>query len=156
MWGRLTRRSDSTALHRLSVELLCVHVYVCIYVCSNGVETEAMLEHGATGGRSCYKTCHFLSSSKQWPIRPHIAGKYRLWPAQGQSWNASSSMSWWIYVGLLLFGIIFRLQTLFSFVSCFAKYAVFPLFAPDKMLSKFMTWHLSTLHLFLRGWGSLV
>lgn len=133
-----------------------MHVYVCIYVCSNGVETEAMLEHGATGGRSCYKTCHFLSSSKQWPIRPHIAGKYRMWPAQGQSWNASSSTSWWIYVGLLIFGIIFRLQTLFSFVSCFAKYAVFPLFAPDKMLSKFMTLHLCTLHLFLQGRGSLV
>lgn len=78
-----------------------VRVYVRIYVCSNGVETEAMLEHGATGGRSCYKTCHFLSSSKRWPIHPHIAGKYRLWPAQGQSWNTSNSVSWWIYVGLL-------------------------------------------------------
>lgn len=51
-------------------------VYVC--VCSNRVEAEGMLVRGATGGRSCYKTCHFLSSSKLRPILPHFAGAHRL------------------------------------------------------------------------------
>lgn len=64
-------------------EVLCVCgdidcVCVGVSVCSNGVEAEGMLVHGATGGRSCYKTCHFLSSSKLRPILPHVAGVHRL------------------------------------------------------------------------------
>lgn len=45
----------------------------CSIVCSNGVETEAMLEHGGTAGRSCYKTCHSLSSSRQQPMLPRFS-----------------------------------------------------------------------------------
>lgn len=58
---------------------------MCVCMCFNGIESVAMLEHGRTGGRSCYKTCHFLSSSQQRPILPHFAAIYRaLWRARGR------------------------------------------------------------------------
>ena len=56
-------------------------------VCANLVETEAMLEHGGRGGRSCYKTCHSLSSSRQQQILPRLDAMYR-----GQLWNMQNGV----------------------------------------------------------------
>lgn len=66
MWGWLT-----ILRFECSSEALCAALHSI--VCSNGVETEAMLEHGGTGGISCYKTCHSLSSSRQQPMLPRFS-----------------------------------------------------------------------------------
>lgn len=99
------RPAHSILRLKCSSEALCAArcVCMCVYawVCSNGVETEAMLEHGGTGGRSCYKTCHFLSSSEQRPILPHFAVICRgLRAAQGRLWDAWSRIRRQIYVWL--------------------------------------------------------
>lgn len=62
--------SDLSVLQRLCAARRSI-------VCSNGVETEAMLEHGGTGGRSCYKTCHSLSSSRQQPMLQRFPALYK-------------------------------------------------------------------------------
>lgn len=64
---------------------------MCVLI---GWKLKEWLVHGATGGRSCYKTCHFLSSSKLWPILPHFAGAHRLRRGQGQKSSNKKSLIW--------------------------------------------------------------